>query len=671
MLKFDIKQATFFFKNNGVFWICCVFAIVIISRWWLGAITPFDSKDEYYPLLQYAVTQIENGNNPFWNAAHFSGFPVAGDPQSLVFSPLMIAGMMIFGKTPFVFDILVYVHLFLGAVVLYFFAKHKQTPWHIGFLVAVIFAFGSVVSGRLQHTPIIVAYSYFAMFFCVYSYRNYSLFNMHICGLLLGLTLAHINQVVFILCLFCLFWFGYLLYTEENRKRLLLFSAGVGLVALAIAAIPLYNIIATKADSIRGVIDYTMATWNSPSPKMLLTMVFPNINHNIMGQYPGPLDMTETFLHIGLIPFLLILHAMFFEKKTRKNLHASLIVGALFVLSLLFALGKNGGVFPLYYVVPGADNFKRPSDFLYLSNLLFCLWLVFSWKDVNQDGKLSCHKLTVYLCVTAVGLLLSTNAENRLNSTRHLDLYYQSASHQEIVDVIKSDYRDALGVPYRLETLGVDMYWANYAVNDGIYLVYGYNPMAPTLLSEVYGIPASFAEPKQFTQYYKSFDDWLPKLMGVQYLLTSHPPSDHDKDNAKALLTIDNATLYKLGKPYDRVLNPQLRLPSALTVEELNRVNFKNAYISDNTALDQCQGEVTIDKVIYDGAGIEIKYRSKTGGLLTVNEIYNARIAAEIDNESVDVHKINYMMRGVCVPPGEHNLVMGYRILPRLCFFYE
>ena len=679
-----------------------VFALVVYYRISHGLLVPYDSKDEYHPLLVHAADLIRDGQSFLWSSAYFSGFPLAGDPQSLVFSPLMMAGTLLFGSSPMVFDGFVYLHLYLGSLALYLYARNIQTPQAIAILAALIFAFGGVAAARLQHTPIILAYAYYMVFFCCFNWEGgFSKLRAIVAGIMLGLSIIHINQVAFLLCLFTILWVGTIyLSNPESRRKLVLLSVISGVVAMLIAAIPFIHIFAAKAESIRSAIAFQDIIASSPAPSSLVSIISANANRNLAGTYNSPGDITETQAFVGLIPLMLGIIALTAINKYRQFFWQKLILIAALIMSLDLSLGANGYLFPLYFRLPGADNFRRPSDFLFLANLLISLFLVVSWRSTSTTLinslqpkaliiltgviMILCQHVWAGIVIIAITLmpsararltslvavaaitLVATNAINRLNSTGAFETYYAPDSHQqEFLEIIRRNDTDALGVPYRTEAitnLGT-LFWHNTAINEGLYLTHGYNPMSSKLLDDVYGTTPIFDNEKKITSLYENYNSWLPRLLGIRYVILNRPIEEVANSQGTLVGQHNSTRLYDIGIPYDRVLNPHQRIQSDKSVLD---EDFNEVFISDDSNLDQCLGTVTINRVEYSPSSIEVDYQSDNGGILAINEIYNDRIVAKVEQSNLEVHKINHMMRGVCVPAGKATMRMHYPLIPRL-----
>src|SRR5262249_46260303 len=131
---------------------------------WLAASTvvPWDSKNQFYPMFRFLGDALRNGELPFWNPYHFGGHPAIADPQSLIFTPTMMLFAFAAPKASMqLFDAVVLAHLLAGGICTL--GLLRRWHWHpLGAaLAAIIFMLGGAASSRLQHTGIIISYSFF------------------------------------------------------------------------------------------------------------------------------------------------------------------------------------------------------------------------------------------------------------------------------------------------------------------------------------------------------------------------------------------------------------------------------------------------------------------------------------------------------------------------------
>ena len=142
--------------------ILAVWALAAAAWPLTGSVVPWDSKNQFYPFLRYLGTALEHGELPLWNPYHFSGHPAVADPQSLLFTPTMLLfGWLVPQPSMELFDAVIFAHLLPGALA--FVPLFARRGWHPAGAVAaaIIFMLGGSATARLQHTGMILSYSFF------------------------------------------------------------------------------------------------------------------------------------------------------------------------------------------------------------------------------------------------------------------------------------------------------------------------------------------------------------------------------------------------------------------------------------------------------------------------------------------------------------------------------
>jgi hypothetical protein len=159
------------------------------------------------------VDSIREGTLPFWNPYQYSGTPVLGDPQGLIFTIHTVVGLLFRDLyTLYVFDLATLVHPFAGGLFLYALGARKGIP-RIWLLVAAsVFMLGGVSTSRLQHVPQIISYSFVPMILYLMdglaSRPRWWKTGALVC--VLTLWAANANQVVFLSAIFLGFCAFYL-----------------------------------------------------------------------------------------------------------------------------------------------------------------------------------------------------------------------------------------------------------------------------------------------------------------------------------------------------------------------------------------------------------------------------------------------------------------------------
>jgi hypothetical protein len=365
-----------------VFWTAAVLAWRVA-----GGVVPWDSKNHFYPMLRHLGAALAQGEWPLWNPYHFSGHPAVADPQSLLFTPTMVAfAALVPAPSMEAFDAVVFAHLLLpafAALVLF-----SRRGWHpAGAVVAaMMIVLGGSAAARLQHTGMIFSYAFFLpAFACLEAALRRPAWTPAVgFAVFAALMALGRDQVAF---LGTLALAGLVLHETASAQRPLRFLAsrapalaGMGVAVAALLAVPALLTIQFLMDSNRPGIAFGVAAMNSLPPSSLVTLLAPNIfgTLNLTYDYWGPMwdtipegtytDRAINYLFAGTLPVVLLL----WQGLGRGGLFAREI--RYFVLlglsATVYALGRYTPVFEaLFDAVPGISLYRRPADATFFINI--------------------------------------------------------------------------------------------------------------------------------------------------------------------------------------------------------------------------------------------------------------------------------------------------------------
>jgi hypothetical protein len=359
-----------------------------LASWLLtGTVVPWDSKNHFYAMFRFLGDALHNGEIPFWNPYHFGGHPAIADPQSLIFTPSMVLFALIAPNASMqLFDAVILAHLLAGGVCIL--GLSRRWCWHpaAAVLAAIVFMLGGAASSRLQHTGIIISYSFFpAALWCLdiaLERRSYRFaFAFGLCASLMALGR---DQVAFLLCAVLV---GYLVFSAVQSGNALIYlraRAGVlassGALILVILSVPALLTMQFLADSNRPGFPFGVAAVGSLAPVNLITLFVPNFFGSLdhLYDYWGPdydtmpradwTDRAVDYLFIGTLPFLLIAWHGFGAGRLFARRGRFFLI--LLVLSLAYALGRYTPFFALAFDrIPGVSLYRRPADATFVLNI--------------------------------------------------------------------------------------------------------------------------------------------------------------------------------------------------------------------------------------------------------------------------------------------------------------
>lgn len=363
-------------------------ALLAFSAWtFSGTIVPWDSKNQFYPFFRFMADGLSRGDLPLWNPYHFGGHPSVADPQSMLFTPTMVLFALIAPKASMAaFDAVIFAHLFAGGLGMVLLFRRRDWAPAGAVLAGAVFMLGGVAASRLQHTGMIISYSFFPLALLALeemlageSWRFAALF-----GALSALMLLGRDQTAFLLAFVLAGAFARQMlqspqpfeYVRRAAPHLLLASA----IVVAVLAIPSLLTMQFLAISNRPEMAYDIAATGSLHPANFATLfagnVFGSTNWNYVYWGPGygttPLpdhtDRSINYLFAGSLPVLLIVwHGLAGGRLLDRSGRAFALL-ALF--AALYALGRYTPVFAfLYEHLPGVSLYRRPADAAFLLNI--------------------------------------------------------------------------------------------------------------------------------------------------------------------------------------------------------------------------------------------------------------------------------------------------------------
>ncbi|MCC6887492.1 MAG: hypothetical protein IT536_03065 [Hyphomicrobiales bacterium] len=381
-----------------------VFAIWLaapVRRVLSDSVVPWDSKNQFYAFFRFLAAALADGHLPFWNPYHYGGHPSVADPQSLIFSPLMVLYALLDpAPSLHAFDALVQAHLLIGALALAAIGARARWPVAACVLAAAIFMFGGAAAGRLQHTGIVLSYGLFPLALLLQQLaleRGSLILALAFSCVAAALALGR-NQVAMLLCFLLAAVAAAEIAGAERPLRTLRQSlpalAVMLIVGVALTAAPMLLTVQFAALSNRPAITLDEAMLGSLHPAALAQLAVANIFGSHRSDYWGPNAATEplvaltddsfNYLFVGMAPMVLLIWFGIAGGAFRRG---RVLFAAAAALALAYALGRYTPVFGwMFDWLPGVSRFRRPVDASFVLVAMLSLICGALLADYVRDG---------------------------------------------------------------------------------------------------------------------------------------------------------------------------------------------------------------------------------------------------------------------------------------------
>jgi hypothetical protein len=573
-----------------------------------GHVLPWDALDQFYPTVYFNAHALRAGMLPWWNPYIYAGYASVGDPQGMLFSPLLMAWMILPahpGAWWFGWGVLLHV-LMGGAAMLAVMRRHGMSA--LGALLgAMVYMAGGVAASRLEHVPIVIAYAYAPVVLITLRrlVERPGLLRGIVLGVAIGALVVQLVQLTYLLVLFTAAYGCFAVTrawsacTNDTRWRLVGGMVAAAVVALAIGLPQLLFSWASVQLSNRTDLPLAAAEEGSLDLRALWFFFNPNAYGALRDIHAPPIDPIQAFLYIGILPTLALAGVVRAWREPARR-RAILCFAGLALIAGLYMVGTHGPLYGwLYRWMPGLAHFRRPSDAAYLLNmaLAFLVGIGASqlrWGDRREVSGLLGAAMAWSLVIAALSrsaaplgvLVIAALALWRL---RHPGTRWRTIAW--VFVVLVADYRvfnfngtftdtgngaarftaqpavgylagglaaEAGHAARRFTTQGMTTLWDNMGEVVGLASTQGYNPLRYALYEKAYQPRESANAPVPLAPYNALPAGRLDDLLGVRYVVAGHGegiaaslPPDYVKVAGFA-----KADVWRNDGAYPRFLNP-------------------------------------------------------------------------------------------------------------------
>lgn len=347
-----------------------------------------DTVNYFVAARDFAIEHIRNGELPLWNPHTFSGTPFVGVFQSAVFYPLAALHLVLSPARAFSVEFAL--DVFLLGLFVFLWLRRWRLSWLACCFAAAIVMFGGTASSRVLagQLSVLGTFTWVPLVLLAVDHlaerprREWVLVG--IVGTSLALLAGHPPTFFMAGAAIGLYSVPLVLGSSE-RGRLVAVLACIPVGAFLVTAVQLWTglQVATEGARTQGL-SYAAATSFSMPPENLLTLVAPGFfgDASRIATCFGRWWCWDVSAFIGCAALALAIHGAFAVRGHLRNRFLTLAA----ILTIV-ALGRYTPVYAvLYDVLPGFQNFRAPSKFMFFACLFVAGLAALGADHLLKDG---------------------------------------------------------------------------------------------------------------------------------------------------------------------------------------------------------------------------------------------------------------------------------------------
>ncbi len=705
-------------------WVFLVFAIIIgaffSSHLGGSAFLWEDFTEQFLPFETFAARSFADGIIPFWNPYTFCGMPFFADLQNGFFYPghqlmyLLSGGELSVWLAQFI----IILHYFIAMVGMWKLARGLEVGEWGSVFAGISYGLSGMLVAHMIHPNMLYHMAFFPLivYFFYKGVAGRSWLHTLLAGLTLGLVMlsGHPQMALYIIFfLFCLTIFLVIRdFTSKDpeRKNSIVFS----LVRAALPIIIGAGIFAVQylpsqelADlSQRATMTYEKSLEGSLGSGQLFTLVLPKFFGVVSADTPRELPFWyrpeswyfwETVIYFGVVTLLLA----FVGLASRRLGNLGWFLGGMGLLGLLYALGDSFIIHPILAKLPFFDVFRIPTRLaIYLTlaaSLLGGVGLERVIRSEEQNSRLARVVMIAGGIIVFIGILaVSGTLAGMFNAPQQIAA---AASSTGIGAVLIGGLASVIawfGLKRKAPGTGTGIALILLCAID--LFIFGVDQnKAPTNPESVYqaierspygeifranppndlfrvrmregGAMLMQRNQGPYSRY-MLFEGYNPLLLERLIPPVSTPDVAYD------LMNVRYTIAFQQGNPQPGVAERTTQYPHArmiynaqqgTTEEIMAKMKAEDIDYSRTALLEQDpgipltgSGNGTATISAYDLNDLAVDVKTDVPGLLVLSEIWYPAWKAYIDGKPAELLPVNYSMRGVAVPAGEHKVELHF-----------
>jgi len=653
--------------------LCVQFRAPLVGRVWF-----FEDIAAYFePLWTAAARQMRWGSLPSWDNGAWCGLPLLGDPQVGVLYPLNWLWMIVSPLRLYAW--LQLAHAAIGAAGLYRLCRARGRSRAAASLGALSLGLGAFVVLQTRHGMFVATTAWLPWVLWAIERYGAERRREHLAALAgaLGLSLlaGGWSMLYFGAWVVGVYALARIFGCERapgRRARLAAALLGAGALGVALSAAQLLPALAHAQLSPRAIgVDYRFASsYAWPSWRYLITLLWPTwYGDDARGSYLGAPDQWELCGYaIGLVSTLLALFAL----RLRERRGERLALFALCLIALDLARGDHGLLHPLFFrALPFYGSLRCPARALYVWTLAGPL-LAADGLDalaarVREPRR---HAFgTAVVLLAALELLVTWRSENpsvKLAATR------ARPAAAELLLQTPGRYTNDVHLGQRFHNSGLSWGWESAG---------GYSSLPLWRTLHLYWIanhgavyPSAKLAHDLTAQGLWRFDAPIVDLLNLRWVLVPASRTIDAPGFVRAWRGPDGVDLWQNRDALPRAFVVYRAQPAPGEPAQARAV-ADPAWRPDRVAIvdrplpsvpPPSPGEplpalTPMTTLVREGPyDLELQVHALAPGVLVISEAWHPGWGALLDGLPVELLRVDYALRGVVLPPGEHLLQLKF-----------
>jgi len=703
--------------KNEIFLASLIITLLVLSAFWkltlmkgfiiTDDIFTSDIMNEGFP-YRFSMSQaIHNGEFPFWVPEIYGGFPLLARAEAGICYPINIIFFGLFSPWA-ALNIVILLTILTAGISAYIYVREVGGNFYAALSSGVAFALSGYLLSHLKHLSNVNAACWLplGLYFIEKTIKENRSRYLVWFSLIFGIQhLSGHTQIAYYSGVFYLFYFIFRFIHQQKlpgsqknilqknhsenvwkklaTNRLTYFFIGmlfIGSLLGAVQLFPTYELVSLSQRS--GGVTFDYASNYAYDPKNLGMFIYPYINGDIGNlTYTGNSIFWEDYGYVGLIIFLLALHAAF---RLWKNWYVKFFTIAS-IVSIILVLGPNTPIYKFVFeYVPGMKFFRFPTRFLLITDLSLVVLAGLAFSDfINRYFKTNVKTAGALLfCLIAVDLLFFqlrqnpiVDSEEWLRKPKSVEMIKQDTSIYRIFCVGGNQahtltFQKARGWEGDLQPFIEQREFIQPSSNVlyGLSTPNGYANLTPNYIVDIWGDqnrPGAIMKTAgiQDDKFFPTPIFWrLMNMYNVKYLssLWQFVPQDGVEELGK----YGDAYFYRNNNFLPRAfLVGKFKLVSdvneAINVLFSKEFDPKNAVILFQTpegynSSDSVHGNVRI--IHYSRNNVKMDVEVDKDGILVFSDSYYPGWKAKVDGRDTKIYQSNVTQRAVIIPSGNHRV---------------